>query len=117
MVDDGVMVASTSERPCAGLGAMYNKANQIGLLARPSQEAQKSSFEGVECDFGDSTRPILNEKVKSRPQPRGNKDTATRHAKIFFEKAKDALDKDDMLKLNKLLVTMKMYGDEKNEQQ
>ena len=115
---DHNMIESISAPPSAGLGAMYSKekSNQLHAVL-PSQNTTKSSFGDIytDRDLGDSSRPLTREQPKIRPQPSRKNDVATQHAKSFFEKAKAALDKVELLKLNKLLVAMKAHGDEKNE--
>jgi hypothetical protein len=119
VVRDQTMAGSNSQRTYSGLGALYSKEKSIQLLpARPLQKTQISAFDILDKDgkYGDSTKQLM-EQVKRRPQPARKNDAATHHAKIFFEQAKATLVKDELLKLNKLLVAMKTYGDEKNEQQ
>lgn len=117
---DQSVIETISDRPCVGLGAMYSKekANQPPP-ERPSQETNKSSFGDIyiDRDIGNSSRPLIREQLKRRPQLSRKNEVATHHAKIFFEKARATLDNGDLLKLNKLLVAMKTYGDEKNDQQ
>lgn len=117
---DQSVIETISDRPCVGLGAMYSKekANQLPP-ERPSQETNKSSFGDIDTDrdFGNSSRPLIREQLKRRLQPGRKNEVATHHAKIFFEKARATLDNGDLLKLNELLVAMKTYGDEKNDQQ
>ena len=119
VVRDQTMAESNAERTYSGLGALYSKEKSIQLLpARPLQKTQNSAFDDLDKDgnYGDSPKQIM-EQVKRRPQPARKNDAATHHAKIFFEQAKATLVKDELLKLNKLLVAMKTYGDERNEQQ
>lgn len=120
VMDDHIISESSSERSGAGLGALYNNAKVTRPLpSRTLLDDQKSSFGSIVQDNteDDSSRIVIREQVKRRPLPGRKNDVATLHAKNFFDMAKSTLAKDDLLKLNKLLVAMKGYGDAKDEQQ
>jgi hypothetical protein len=104
-----------------GLEAFYNKERVSSDERHAPQGANSSSFVGIDTEprGSDFSRSLMREQVKRRTQQQGKKsdDAAILKAKIFFAKAKDTLSRDDLLKVNKMLVAMKQAGDSKNEQQ
>ena len=118
MMGDRNLHESKSKLPSAGLSAFYSKERANPLPSHTALETKTSSFEGIDKEprGTDFVRSVAREQLKRRPQPGKKSDAAILQAKIFFTKAKDTLSKDDLLKVNKLLVAMKEYGDSKNEQ-
>ena len=124
MGDDYLTLSNSKKLPGTGLGGFYNKGKEVKPQPTPSlasDEKKTSSFGGIERKprADDSLRFGFAKKdmVKRRPQPSRKSDAAKLQAKIFFEKAQVALCPEDILKVQKLLVAMKGYGDSKNEQQ
>ena len=111
---DRNLYESNSKLPSAGLSAFYSKERAKPLTSH----TKTSSFEGIDKEprSTDFVRSVAREKLKRRPQPGKKSDAAILQAKIFFTKAKVTLSKDDLLKVNTLLVAMKEYGDSKHEQ-
>lgn len=117
LMEDDNAVESNPQLPSSGLGSLYSKEKVKSELTHPSKEAKASSFGDIDRKprGGDSLRAVKRDPVKLRPQP-GRKSDAAKQAKIFFQKAQEALSKEDIMKVNKLLVAMKGYGASKNEQ-
>lgn len=109
---------NTYESKSNGLSAFYSKEKAKTLKSDTAQEAKTSSFGDIDKEpkCTDTLRSVAREQLKRRSQPGKKSDTAILQAKIFFTKAKATLSKEDLLKVNKLLVAMKEYGDSKNEQ-
>ena len=105
----------------SGLGTFYNNERANSYKTYATQGTNSSSFKGIDTEprSSDFSRSVVREQVKQRTQQQGKKsdDAAILKAKIFFAKAKDTLSRDDLLKVNEMLVAMKQAGDSKNEQQ
>ncbi|KAL7540470.1 hypothetical protein ACHAXR_010584 [Thalassiosira sp. AJA248-18] len=125
MDDDNSTVSHSKHLPAAGLGAYYSKEKGGSQLTHPSLlsgEKNTSSFGNIERKprANNPLRVVKKEPVvKRRPQQQSRKssDAAKLQAKFFFEKASEALSKEDIMKVQKLLVAMRGYGESKNEQQ
>ena len=129
MLDDGNAIPVSDSKPlaaaAAGLSALYNKDKSQAQPVHPPtgvfERKNTSSFGNIETKPTSSNCPriIKREPVKRRPQPnkKTNNPANVSQAKVFFEKAGIELSKEDMLKVQKLLVTMKGFGDVKDGQQ
>jgi hypothetical protein len=118
MMNDPNLNKSNSKLPNVGLSAFYSKERVKPLTSHTALKTEKSSFEGIDNEprSTDFIRSVAREQLKRSPQPGKKSDAAILQAKHFFTKAKVTLSKDDLLKVNKLLVAMIEYGDSKNEQ-
>jgi len=117
---------STSELAGSGLGAMYSKGKVKSQQMTNPSRAFDNKKAIVPSSFGDidrkprgrdSMRIYRRDPVKQRPQRGRQSDAAKLQAKLFFEKANLLLGNDELLKVKRLIVSMKGLGESKNEGQ
>lgn len=119
--DDLVEADSKPAAPTAGLSAMYNSKSrarpQFTRTSPVPNTRVASSFGGLDNRKTASKAVKREPPINRRPQPGRRSDAGTTQAKKFFEKAQKALQKDEISKVSKLLVSMKTFGNKKDEGQ
>ena len=121
--ENTALSASKKVGGATGLRALYSKGKEIKTepISPDFPTENKSSFGDIKKKpRADNTLKFglaKKDSVIRRPQPRRKSDAAKLQAKIFFEKAQIALSREDILHVQKLLVTMKQYGDERSGEQ
>ncbi len=108
-----------NNKAAASLASMYAKNNSSSLppnqsssLANPT----KSNWSGLaKKPSSDNSSLASRRAAKQISEPsRKSNETTKLQAKKFFDEVKLTLEKDDLMKVQRLVVTMKGYGDTKN---
>jgi len=104
-----------------GLAAFYSNENAARQYPSKKIFSTKSPSRTAWSELATArgpSRTIRREKTKRQSLQRGKvADNSKMQAKRFFEKAKSSLAKEDLKKVQILLVEMKKHGDEKNSEQ
>ncbi|KAL7436234.1 hypothetical protein ACHAXM_006329 [Skeletonema potamos] len=98
--------------------SIYSKDNSSSLLSHQSStQLNTSTWSGLakkpSADNLSQMRKRVATKQSSEPNRKSN-ETAKLQAKKFFDEVKLTLDKDDLMKVQRLVVAMKGYGDSKD---
>jgi len=104
----------------ASLASMYTKNKSSSLPPHPSTSqanTTKSSWSGLAKKLSADDSSLISRRVatkqSSEPSRKSN-ETTKLQAKKFFDEVKLTLEKDDLMKVQRLVVAMKGYGDAKN---
>jgi hypothetical protein len=102
------------------LAQAYIKRNQPGTSLLDSSSLTNKETPSIWTDLDSKARPFTQLKSNAIKLSSskghvvtGTKEDAKQQAKVFFDTAKQVLSKEDLLKTQQLLVSMKTYGGEK----
>ena len=109
-----------SNTTAASLASMYTKNKSSSLPSNQSSSvanSTESNWSGLAKKPSADDSSIISRRgaTKQVPEPsRKSNETTKLQAKKFFDEVKLTLEKDDLMKVQRLVVAMKGYGDAKN---